>query len=418
LRSDQDRGSPFAQPGNSVEPKPSPAEDHWKLDPCGFNEQDSPQIEPTAIEDRTQLVSEIASLTNRQELNEVEVTSGNSILPSWWTIENEKESIERQESRSIESSTATFDLSHLYDESESEQEPQQASAPEATQFIPHTQLDVAKPDDDEQFFGFGLEESHQAIAQQPSSDVISIDQLALQQDEAHEPENIFDFTPRNASEQAQYASPHPESQGRNPISSPGQSPGQHGGQAEDDSVEAYMKSLLARMRGESAEQPEPPPPVPAAPVVSGYAPSEPSQQSAARQAAEIAANSKEPATPFDFENYVPLTNAPEKGKNISALRDLANSTARTAIHKSTRNRTLSGSLMKFAISAIALTVAAALFAINGLAINIAFIATLAASCVALIWGYDGLRSLKPLLQNSLVLQPGNGKDTEEEVDAN
>jgi hypothetical protein len=116
--------------------------------------------------------------------------------------------------------------------------------------------------------------------------------------------------------------------------------------------------------------------------------------------------------PIDFDNFLPLTSAPEKSNNISALRDLANSTARTAIHKSTRRRTLSSGLMKLAISAIAFTVAAVLFVINGVAVNIALIATIAATTVGLIWGYDGIRSIAPLLQKSLVLHPQIGTSNE------
>ncbi len=172
---------------------------------------------------------------------------------------------------------------------------------------------------------------------------------------------------------------------------------------EDDSVEAYMKNLLARMRGTPENAVETPAPVAAPP--SSYAPVRPSPYELRNAMREEQIGLPEDLEPMDLDSYVPLTNAPEKSKNISALRELANSTARTAIHKSTRRKTLSGSLMKFAISAIALTVAAALFAINGVAVNIALIATMAALFVAMIWGYDGLKSLKPLLQNSLVLQP-------------
>lgn len=190
----------------------------------------------------------------------------------------------------------------------------------------------------------------------------------------------------------------------------GSAPAGQSGEEDEESVEAYMKNLLARMRGDSVEVPaSAPTPAPS------QAPATPTRQSPyeLRQAMRMQPDEGDQSEPMDLDTYVPLTNAPEKGKNISALRDLANSTARTAIHKSTRRRTLSGSLMKFAISAIALTVAAALFAINGVAVNIALIATMAALFVAMIWGYDGIKSLKPLLQNSLVLQPTNVEPDEE-----
>ncbi len=122
-----------------------------------------------------------------------------------------------------------------------------------------------------------------------------------------------------------------------------------------------MKNLLARMRGDSVETPV------SASSASDTCTVAPVKQSPyeLRQAMRVQPDEGELVEPMDLDSYVPLASAPEKGKNISALRDLANSTARTAIHKSTRRKTLSGSLMKFAISAIAMTVAAALFAING-----------------------------------------------------
>jgi hypothetical protein len=46
-----------------------------------------------------------------------------------------------------------------------------------------------------------------------------------------------------------------------------------------------------------------------------------------------------------------------------------------------------------------------LFAVNGFALNVGLIATLASLLVAAIWGYDGIMGLKPLLQSSLVLAP-------------
>ncbi len=49
----------------------------------------------------------------------------------------------------------------------------------------------------------------------------------------------------------------------------------------------------------------------------------------------------------------------------------------------------------------------------GPAVNIALVATMAALFVAMIWGYDGIKSLKPLLQNSLVLQPTTIEPDEE-----
>jgi hypothetical protein len=119
--------------------------------------------------------------------------------------------------------------------------------------------------------------------------------------------------------------------------------------------------------------------------------------------------------PLNAENFVSRSNAPEKVKNISAFRELANSSARTAIHKSSRQRYISTGLYKIAMCVIGLTVAAVLLAINGLALNIGLVATLASMLVALIWGYDGVMSFKPLLRSGFVLPPPAAEESEEEL---
>lgn len=184
------------------------------------------------------------------------------------------------------------------------------------------------------------------------------------------------------------------------------------GEPAEQSVEDYMNSLLARMRGEA------PPAKGASSQVhttnSSAAQSSPAQHSLpaltnshSLNDAVGSENEDPPAAleALDLDNYVSLTKAPEKSKNINAMRELANSSARQAVHKSTRKRYISSSLLKLAICMIGLTVAGVLFAVNGFALNVGLIATLASLLVAAIWGYDGIMGLKPLLQSSLVLAP-------------
>jgi hypothetical protein len=180
----------------------------------------------------------------------------------------------------------------------------------------------------------------------------------------------------------------------------------------EQSVEDYMNSLLARMRGEA-------PPAKGAPSQVNTTKSSAAQSSPAQHSLPALTNSHSlndavgsqhedpPAAleALDLDNYVSLTKAPEKSKNINAMRELANSSARQAVHKSTRKRYISSSLLKLAICMIGLTVAGVLFAVNGFALNVGLIATLASLLVAAIWGYDGIMGLKPLLQSSLVLAP-------------
>jgi hypothetical protein len=116
--------------------------------------------------------------------------------------------------------------------------------------------------------------------------------------------------------------------------------------------------------------------------------------------------------PMDWDSYISLTKAPEKAKNIELLRDLANSSARNAIHHSARRRHLTGGLIKLTICLTGMVVATVLYSINGLTPNLGLIATLASLLVAAIWGYDGLASLKPLLQSSLILEPPQQEESQ------
>lgn len=374
----------------------------------------------------------------------VESSSGTErALPSWWTEcvkedELEATSSQAQESSQPEGLSAGFDLSHLYQESSdhsSASSHQAQFGAMADSFEP----EIVNNDTTSQGFSFDrfVQREQQLETEQnqiePSEvNIPSILQPAAEvhastahtdsahesdsprSDEYHQIEEV-EYQLPEAYQKLEAASPASQgyggsysptqnhSTGGSPASRTSSVQGNANGGEEDDSVEAYMKNLLARMRGAPENVVEEPAPVVAPPP--SYAPTRPSPYELRNAMREEQIGLPEELEPMDLDSYVPLTNAPEKSKNISALRELANSTARTAIHKSTRRKTLSGSLMKFAISAIALTVAAALFAINGVAVNIALIATMAALFVALIWGYDGLKSLKPLLQNSLVLQP-------------
>ncbi len=191
---------------------------------------------------------------------------------------------------------------------------------------------------------------------------------------------------------------------------------------EEESVEDYMRSLLARMRGDEIEPPmkqtskSPPPQTkPTSPSVSPSSQS-PRMDVPVQREAPVPTETHES---IDMDSYVSLTNAPEKSKNINALRELANNSARSAIRKSTRQRHVSSSLMKLAVSVLGFTFAGVLLTINGFALNIGLIATLASLLVAVIWGYDGVLSLKPLLQSGLVLPPPqpSGGQVGDEIDA-
>ncbi|MEO8268669.1 MAG: hypothetical protein ABI557_03050, partial [Aureliella sp.] len=131
--------------------------------------------------------------------------------------------------------------------------------------------------------------------------------------------------------------------------------------------------------------------------------------------------SAEVTEPFDPEKYMPRAFAAEGSKSLAAMRELANSSARTAIHKSTRQRHVSSILLKAVIAFVGLLVGLVLLAINGLHLNIGLVATLAAFLVAAVWGYDSISSIRPMLKNGLILRPVGevpGQPSARDVDDN
>lgn len=211
------------------------------------------------------------------------------------------------------------------------------------------------------------------------------------------------------------------------------------GDEEDDSVEDYMRKLLARMRGVPEDQVELPKTAQPA-SASGIAQAKPSAGTTKPTSDTLAgaqtntptksawsgnsANSTqtvsdlgaEATQPFDPDKYVPRALAPEASRDLSAMRELANNNARTAIYKSNRQRYVTSVLLKLTIAGIGLLVGMVLVAINGFAVNIGLVAALASFVVAIIWGFDGIQSIKPLLQSSLVLQPPAGNAAEAKDD--
>ncbi|MCR9292273.1 MAG: hypothetical protein NXI32_06105 [bacterium] len=203
----------------------------------------------------------------------------------------------------------------------------------------------------------------------------------------------------------------------------------------EESVEQYMERLLSRMRGESQAVQKPP--TSDAPVEgesSRGKPQAPRSRTVNHQEDEQASSEAvyEPAQPEQTlsdqvyeepaENDYQTRPNPndlkrEPNQSFAAMRELANSSARSAIHKSTRKRQVTGVALKGTIAVIALIVGATLLTINGLNLSIGLIAALAAFMVSAIWGYDAIASLSPVLQNHLVLKP-NGAELDNANEAN
>ncbi len=170
---------------------------------------------------------------------------------------------------------------------------------------------------------------------------------------------------------------------------------------EEESIEDYMKRLMARMRGGSVEdEPKPAAPAPAVASVAPVSSSSSDSMSSPKIALPSSITERASSTttgPFDPEEYVPKALAPEKTRNMAAMRELANTSARSAIQVSARRRYGTAIALKLAIALTGLGVGVTLIMINGLNVNIGLIATVASFLVAMIWGFDAFTTLKPLL---------------------
>ncbi len=148
----------------------------------------------------------------------------------------------------------------------------------------------------------------------------------------------------------------------------------------DDSIEAYMNRLLQRVQGESDSDGPQPDTVVLAASTSGGKPimSNPSDW--------VDDVEQGPDSPF-----VPRSEAPEKHSNLSAMRQLANETVRTAISRServqSRDTQLKG-LTKFAFAVIALICGFACFSFIPGAMR--YVAIAMTIIVAAICVYEGL----------------------------
>ncbi len=178
---------------------------------------------------------------------------------------------------------------------------------------------------------------------------------------------------------------------------------------DEESIEDYMKRLMARMRGDSepitpgiAKKSEPvtPPPQPTAHAVAR----DPSTVRPPARKTEVASSTERrtgvgaaTTAAFNPDEYVPKALAPEKSRNMAAMRELANNSARSAIQVSTRRRYSTAIALKLVIATIGFIVGCVLILLNGFNVNIGLIATVASFLVAIIWGIDAASTIKPML---------------------
>jgi hypothetical protein len=131
----------------------------------------------------------------------------------------------------------------------------------------------------------------------------------------------------NAQTDADEAAPHPSTDAIAPLAANSSNPG-----SEDESIESYMERLMKRMRGEEGSpKTAGAPPTAPVPVSSSPAMAEPAAPHS------VAGHEQLPgAEPGEFS---PRRAAPEVVASMSAMRDLANTAARSAIDQHVRKHT-------------------------------------------------------------------------------
>ena len=125
-------------------------------------------------------------------------------------------------------------------------------------------------------------------------------------------------------EEDSYAAPEPVAAEPEPFAGP-ETPDESN---EDESIEDYMAQLMQRVGG-SDEQPE----------VEPQASSTDSKSKSSEEAQVNAAPAEpapEPVKPLEFSEFVPRAKAPEATSNLQSLRELANTSTRSAIDKHQR----------------------------------------------------------------------------------
>ncbi len=141
---------------------------------------------------------------------------------------------------------------------------------------------------------------------------------------------------------------------------------------EDDSIEDYMAKLLQRVRGDDTTSSYRP--APAAPTLSATRPG-PSPKPATTKTSVPAPNlasilggptdaGEGEAPKISSDEYLPRSHAPEGASRLAAMRDLANTSARSAIDRHTKTQWLGLTLTKFFL-ALAAAVAAVLLCLWG-----------------------------------------------------
>jgi hypothetical protein len=182
--------------------------------------------------------------------------------------------------------------------------------------------------------------------------------------------------------------------------SPTAAPHVAGGSDEEESVDDYMTRLLARHRGGGGAEASAPQRPLARPAPAQAATSSVARNAVQTSAAASAAAPTEKQEPLELS---PRTVAPEKHSDFSAMRELANFSARGALRRHERRRLSTVTNAKLLVMVVALTVGGSLVWLRRMPTTngTAYYSAAAAFLVALLWGAQYLVLTLRLLYGKL-----------------
>ncbi len=167
----------------------------------------------------------------------------------------------------------------------------------------------------------------------------------------------------------------------------------------EESIEDYMARLLQRVKGmpESDASPTKTSSNATKPIETIASPTTSREQSR-KEDSQVFSSDVPVVKPNDIKpgEFAPRQVAPEKAANLAALRNLANDTARQAIHNSSLKKNELVLVGKVAIAILGLSGAILLLVLNGFRANVAMIGMIASFVVFLLWGYEAATQYKML----------------------
>jgi hypothetical protein len=157
------------------------------------------------------------------------------------------------------------------------------------------------------------------------------------------------------------------------------------GEEQEVSIDEYMNRLLARSRGDSAPSSAATANVPRAPAAVP-----PAAMPRPTQAAVVSAPQTEPPKPGETVEMAPRAAAPERQVDLRAMRQLANLSAKSALHKHESKRLSGDTRTKLLVTSVSAVVGVSLLVLHQLpgAPPVTIYGAAASFAVAALWGVN------------------------------